>query len=378
MCRIQEFHFAGCGHTIPSDHEPCIAVEHHGQPQCDPPTKEAIEMEGFCFDCISKASEEARLKQEEDETNELQRVLEVSQKMFEKEEQSRDIGGSQNEMDDLERAIQESINMSENPKPAGGEFDDEELKKVMELSLQTQGEEEQGKSSAPKQFYHMHIKYTCGHEKDMGKTDIEMDPEGPGLPYLVEDDYYSKCPDCGGSGSVAPPIPIVKDPEDTDVRQTSEWYHDLDEVLQDLSEPGQKGKGVIRPHEDGQFESLVEEIHDKQDEQYESQGGEDKNRSANSQHQPVTTGSNEVRKDTPQPHHGDNDQELDFESGSDDESDYDDEDAPDAPPYATVDDLSLDEKGLTGEAREAAARVERARIERLRLESAREAADQQG
>ena len=79
----------------------------------------------------------------------------------------------------------------------------ESLGKILELSLKDHEDVASRLAIKPKFFYHIHLRYECGHEEDLGPTEIERDEDVEWLPYLVSDDNYP-CPNCRGALSRAP------------------------------------------------------------------------------------------------------------------------------------------------------------------------------
>lgn len=360
MCFTEIYTFNSCEHRIANGEiEPCGAVRVAGAPQCDPVEQQILEMGEKCHECLEALHHSTLQQREGDEAAELERILAESAASFQVE-QSRPPRISDEEQEILDCVLHESAQMESQP-PRGDYFDDDELSKIMALSLESHAAE----VNKPKHYLKQRMRFSCGHETELPPTDIEFDPTQEGLPYILHDDY-GHCPDCGGSSSHAAtgraearPGHILGDADPlTNVSGHSDSFSGIDDDLIDLS-PQSKGKGPRGvepqlPHNSAHTDNSA----------YLGAPLPGPVSSASGYAHPdsQTLRQQRVHAFEPQRHVPRAPEPAPYDS----DSDSDDDGIPGLPSYATVDDLAL--QGLIGEQREASEREERNRVERLRYE----------
>ncbi|OCK81207.1 hypothetical protein K432DRAFT_442537 [Lepidopterella palustris CBS 459.81] len=336
MCFRQVSYFPGCDHKLPlgDEVEQCARARLTSQP-CPTVESQSMEFSGKCFDCRSQEMA-AQANKEEDR--------------FDQE---------------LEAALQASEN--DTAQPRDDEWEDD-LDKILRLSLQEHEEQQRALASRPKLFYDMHVRYECGHEENIGTTEIERDADQEGPPYLVQDDYYHQCPDCRGGPSAAQPHQFVLDMRAPSTQLPANGFGEEDDPIDLVPQGGGKGQRGAPAPPPLLYEPTAEDVAEARQREappeFEDNGISPQFRVPPRRQRPQGEDLHELHFQSHTPPHED-DARSERSYASDDEFGS----PPDLPGYGTVDNLAL--ANYVGEERERQEAKQRAKAERLREEGRR-------
>ncbi|KAJ9648705.1 hypothetical protein H2199_000618 [Coniosporium tulheliwenetii] len=115
------------------------------------------------------------------------------------EQEGDDVSDRENEQH-LERILEESRCEAEEAERQHAQ-EEEVYRVALELSTQTQQEEDARRAAKPKFYYQFVTRYICHHEYNHGYSEEPLERVEEDEEFLISDNYRRRCPDCEGAGS---------------------------------------------------------------------------------------------------------------------------------------------------------------------------------
>ena len=178
---------------------PCLLHERQEHDAHEAWERQALEESERLAEEHARQMEQRQADLAREEEEQLQRILQESEQTAQHAPANQ---GFVDDEEELRKALEASMGTSgedEQRRAArgGGDDDDDELRRAIEASMGTTQEDEQRRAECTgvRVFFVRHVKKMCCGKITKEQTDIEKDADADGIPFLEEEDYMP-CDDC--------------------------------------------------------------------------------------------------------------------------------------------------------------------------------------